>query len=226
MVERVFEERAAGNPALAAEIRTRVAGVIGDSLRDLLPGSAKAAEVKALLQNEGLWSQYLELGIGPDAEVFTKEQPMAAIEYGASVGFHSISKWDNPKPEVVLVVSSIGQIVGTTFGNDVNLRDVEGRSALLLVKAKDNNAAASIGPFIQLFDADFTLIPCAGWNFRCKARRRCARSAATLPIWWRKRGGVMTNIRTALCSVAARCSRQCKTEMGRGRALPTIWAIW
>lgn len=157
MVERVIEERAAGNPALAAEIRIRVAGVIGDSLRDLVPGSAKAAEVKALLQAEGLWSQYLEVGIGPDAEVFTKAQPMAAVGYGASVGLHPISKWNNPEPEVVLVVNSRGQIVGATLGNDVNLRDVEGRSALLLGKAKDNNAAASIGSFIRLFDADFTL---------------------------------------------------------------------
>lgn len=157
MVERVIEERAAGNPALAAEIRARVAGVIGDSLRDLVPGSAKAAEVKALLQAEGLWSQYLEVGIGPDAEVFTKAQPMAAVGYGASVGLHPISKWNNPEPEVVLVVNSKGQIVGATLGNDVNLRDVEGRSALLLGKAKDNNAAAAIGPFIRLFDADFTL---------------------------------------------------------------------
>ncbi len=157
MVERVIEERAAGNPALAAEIRMRVAGVIGDSLRDLVPGSAKAAEVKALLQAEGLWSQYLEVGIGPDAEVFTKAQPMAAVGFGASVGLHPISKWNNPEPEVVLVVNSKGQIVGATLGNDVNLRDVEGRSALLLGKAKDNNAAASIGPFIRLFDGAFTL---------------------------------------------------------------------
>ena len=157
MVERVIEERAAGNPALAVEIRARVAGVIGDSLRDLVPGSVKAAEIKALLQAEGLWSQYLEVGIGPDAEVFTKAQPMAAVGYGASVGLHPISKWNNPEPEVVLVVNSTGQIVGATLGNDVNLRDVEGRSALLLGKAKDNNAAASIGPFIRLFDSDFTL---------------------------------------------------------------------
>ena len=157
MVERVIEERAAGNPALAAEIRVRIAGVIGNSLRDLVPGSPKAAEVKALLQAEGLWSQYLEVGIGPDAEVFTKAQPMAAVGFGASVGLHPISKWNNPEPEVVLVVNSKGQIVGATLGNDVNLRDVEGRSALLLGKAKDNNAAAAIGPFIRLFDADFTL---------------------------------------------------------------------
>ena len=157
MVERVIEERAAGNPALASEIRARVAVVIGDSLRDLVPGSAKAAEVKSLLQAEGLWSQYLEVGIGPDAEVFTKAQPMAAVGYGACVGLHPISKWNNPEPEVVLVVNSTGRIVGATLGNDVNLRDVEGRSALLLGKAKDNNAAASIGPFIRVFDDSFTL---------------------------------------------------------------------
>jgi fumarylacetoacetate (FAA) hydrolase family protein len=157
MVERVIEERAAGDASRAAEIRARVAGVIGDSLRDLVPGSAKAAEVKALLQAEGLWSQYLEVGIGPDAEVFTKAQPMSAVGYGASVGLHPISKWNNPEPEVVLAVDSRGRIVGASLGNDVNLRDVEGRSALLLGKAKDNNAAASIGPFVRLFDDGFTL---------------------------------------------------------------------
>ncbi len=157
MVERVIEERAAGNPARAAEIRARVAEVIGNSLRDLIPGSAKAAEVKALLQAENLWSQYLEVGIGPDAEVFTKAQPMSAVGYGASVGLHPISQWNNPEPEVVLAVNSKGTIVGATLGNDVNLRDVEGRSALLLGKAKDNNAAASIGPFIRIFDSDFSL---------------------------------------------------------------------
>ena len=157
MVERVIEERAAGNPARAAEIRARVADVIGNSLRDLIPGSPKAAEVKALLQAENLWSQYLEVGIGPDAEVFTKAQPMSAVGYGASVGLHPISRWNNPEPEVVLAVNSAGAIVGATLGNDVNLRDVEGRSALLLGKAKDNNAAASIGPFIRIFDDRFTL---------------------------------------------------------------------
>lgn len=157
MIERVIEERAGGHPERAADIRTRVAGVIGDSLRDLVPGSAKAAEVKAVLQAEGLWSQYLEVGIGPDAEVFTKAQPMSAVGWGASVGLHPISRWNNPEPEVVVAVGSTGRIVGATLGNDVNLRDVEGRSALLLGKAKDNNAAASLGPFIRVFDGQFTL---------------------------------------------------------------------
>ncbi len=157
MIERVIEERAGGDPGRAQAIRARVAGVIGDSLRDLVPGSAKAAEVKALLQAEGLWSQYLEVGIGPDAEVFTKAQPMSAVGYGADVGLHPVSRWNNPEPEVVLAVDSTGRIVGATLGNDVNLRDVEGRSALLLGKAKDNNASAAIGPFIRLFDQGFTL---------------------------------------------------------------------
>ena len=157
MIERVIEERAGGDPSRAADIRARVVGVIGDSLRDLVPGSSEAADVKSLLQTEGLWSQYLEVGIGPDAEVFTKAQPMAAVGWGASVGLHPISKWNNPEPEVVLAVSSSGAIVGATLGNDVNLRDVEGRSALLLGKAKDNNAAASVGPFIRVFDDSFTM---------------------------------------------------------------------
>lgn len=157
MIERVIEERAGGDPGRADAIRARVARVIGDSLRDLVPGSDEAAEVKRLLQQEGLWSQYLEVGIGPDAEVFTKAQPMAAVGWGASVGLHPVSHWNNPEPEVVLAVDSTGRIVGATLGNDVNLRDVEGRSALLLGKAKDNNAAASLGPFIRIFDDGFTL---------------------------------------------------------------------
>lgn len=157
MIERVIEESAGGDPTKAETIRARVTTIVGDSLRDLVPGSAEAADVKAMLQKEGLWSQYLEVGIGPDAEVFSKAQPMSAVGWGADVGLHPISQWNNPEPEVVLAVDSAGRIVGTTLGNDVNLRDVEGRSALLLGKAKDNNAAAAIGPFIRLFDAGFDL---------------------------------------------------------------------
>ena len=155
MIERVIEEHAAGDPSRADAIRARVTAAIGDSLRNLKPGSPEAAEVKRLLQKENLWSQYLEVGIGPDAEVFTKAPPMASVGYGASVGLHPISKWNNPEPEVVLAIDSTGRIKGVSLGNDVNLRDVEGRSALLLGKAKDNNAAAAIGPFIRIFDAGF-----------------------------------------------------------------------
>ncbi len=157
MIERVIEERSAGDPKRADAIRARVKDAIGESLRNLVPGSAEAAEVKRLLIAAGLWSQYLEVGIGPDAEVFTKGQPMSAVGYGATVGLHPISKWNNPEPEVVLAVNSRGRITGAALGNDVNLRDVEGRSTLLLGKAKDNNAAAAIGPFIRLFDESFSL---------------------------------------------------------------------
>ena len=155
MVERVIEERAAGNPALAEKIRARVASIIGDSLRNLKAGSAEAAKVKSALIEEGLWSQYLEVGIGPDAEVFSKAQIMSSVGWGASVGLHPISRWNNPEPEIVLAVDSKGRVKGATLGNDVNLRDVEGRSALLLSKAKDNNASSAIGPFIRLFDDGF-----------------------------------------------------------------------
>lgn len=157
MVERVIEEQAAGNPDLAAEIRARIGARVGDNLKGIVPGSDRAAEVKAALQSEGLWSQYLEVGIGPDAEIFTKCQPMASVGWGADVGLHPISRWNNPEPEIVLAVDSRGRIRGASLGNDVNLRDVEGRSALLLGKAKDNNASASIGPFIRLFDGNWGL---------------------------------------------------------------------
>ena len=157
MVERVIEERAAGDADLAQEIRNRVTAVIGDSLSGIEPGSAKAMHVKEVLQREGMWSQYLEVGIGPDAEVFTKCQPMASVGWGADVGIHPMSTWNNPEPEIVLAINSRGDIVGATLGNDVNLRDVEGRSALLLGKAKDNNASCAIGPFLRLFDGDFTI---------------------------------------------------------------------
>ncbi|MBT6094955.1 MAG: fumarylacetoacetate hydrolase family protein, partial [Rhodospirillaceae bacterium] len=152
MLERVIEERAEGDPTKAEAIRERCTAIIGDNLFDLEPGSEAADKVKAALIAEGMWSQYLEVGIGPDAEVFTKSQPMSAVGWGASIGLHPISNWNNPEPEVVLAVNSRGQVKGAALGNDVNLRDVEGRSALLLGKAKDNNASCAIGPYIRLFD--------------------------------------------------------------------------
>ena len=158
MLERVIEEQARGSPEKAEAIRKSVAGAARRRhLAKLVPGSKQAAELKRVLIEQGAWSQYLEVGIGPDAEIFTKAQPMAAVGHGMEAGLHPISTWNNPEPEVVLVVSSKGAIVGATLGNDVNLRDVEGRSALLLSKAKDNNASTAIGPFIRLFDGAFTL---------------------------------------------------------------------
>ena len=157
MVERVIEEQAAGDPDKAQAIRARIADKIGASLDQIEAGSGKAAEVKAELISLGLWSQYLEVGIGPDAEVFSKAQALSSVGWGADVGLHPMSRWNNPEPEIVLAVSSRGRILGATLGNDVNLRDVEGRSALLLHKAKDNNGSCAIGPMIRLFDAGFTL---------------------------------------------------------------------
>lgn len=157
MIERVIEERAKGDPARAEAIRAELSGILGGSLRGVVPGSDTAAAVKTRLQEAGMWSQYLEVGIGPDAEVFTKGQPMSALGCGAEIGVHRASHWNNPEPEVVLAVNSSGRICGATLGNDVNLRDVEGRSALLLGKAKDNNGSAAIGPFIRLFDGAFDL---------------------------------------------------------------------
>ena len=168
MLERVIEEQAKGAPERAAEVRRAIVGEIGDSLADLVPGSEAAARVKALLQERGLWSQYLEVGIGPDAEIFTKAQPMAAVGLGAEIGIHPQSSWNNPEPEVVLAIDPQGRIVGATLGNDVNLRDFEGRSALLLGKAKDNRASCAVGPFIRLFDETFALADVRRLELRLK----------------------------------------------------------
>ncbi len=157
MLERVIEEQAKGAPEKAHGIRQAVEAQLGGDLRKLKPGSKQALALKAELIKAGAWSQYLEVGIGEDAEIFTKAQPMSAVGHGMRAGLHPRSTWNNPEPEVVLVVASTGKIVGATLGNDVNLRDFEGRSALLLSKAKDNNASASVGPFVRFFDAKFTL---------------------------------------------------------------------
>ena len=157
MLERVIEERARGNPDAAAAIRAEVQRLIGDDLGNLKPGSAEADALKKVLMAQGVWSQYLEVGIGPDAEIFTKAASMAAVGTGMDGGVHPKSSWNNPEPEIVLIVASTGTIVGASLGNDINLRDVEGRSALLLGKAKDNNSSAAIGPFIRFFDAGYNL---------------------------------------------------------------------
>src|ERR1035437_4503725 len=153
LLERVIEEQARGSSEKADAIRNDIVSLIGKDLSTLKPGSREAMDIKAKLISRGAWSQYLEVGIGPDAEIFTKCQPMSSVGFDADIGLHPISTWNNPEPEIAIIVSSNGRIVGATLGNDVNLRDVEGRSALLLGKAKDNNASASLGPFIRLFDA-------------------------------------------------------------------------
>ncbi len=157
MLERVIEEKARGNPSAAAAIRQEIVALVGDDLSQLKPGSTSAMALKKVLIAQGAWSQYLEVGIGPDAEIFTKAPPMAAVGTGADAGLHPSSSWNNPEPELVLAVNSRGRIVAATLGNDVNLRDIEGRSALLLGKAKDNNASAAIGPCLRFFDSTFSL---------------------------------------------------------------------
>jgi fumarylacetoacetate (FAA) hydrolase family protein len=155
MVERVIEERVGGDPSRAAEVRRQLEASVGGPIGAVKPGSAQAAELKEALVRDGMWSQYLEVGLGPDAEVFTKAPILSSVGLGAQIGIASDSAWNNPEPEVVLAANSSGAVVGATLGNDVNLRDIEGRSALLLPKAKDNNASCAIGPFVRLFDDGF-----------------------------------------------------------------------
>jgi len=157
LLERVIEEQAKGDPGRAVDLRGQLQAAIGTDLSGIAPGSDAAMRLKAELSARGLWSQYMEVGIGPDAEVFTKSQPMSAVGHGVEVGLHPSSRWNNPEPEIVLAVNSRGEVRGAALGNDVNLRDIEGRSALLLGKAKDNNGSCAIGPFIRLFDAGFSL---------------------------------------------------------------------
>ncbi len=218
LLERVIEEQARGDKSRADALRVDILKLIGTDLSQLVPGSPAAMQVKETLIARGVWSQYLEVGIGPDAEVFTKSQPMATVGYGADVGVLPISHWNNPEPEVALVVASTGAIVGATLGNDVNLRDVEGRSALLLGKAKDNNASASLGPFIRLFDGHFTLDTVRRAEIALKVTARTVSSSPGIPRWgrfharrsrwWLQQSGRTTNILMASCSISAPCSRR------------------
>lgn len=191
LIERVIEEQIRGDASRAEAVRAEIAAAMGGELARIRPGSPEAMRLRETLIKRGAWSQYLEVGIGPDAEIFTKCQPMASVGTGMNVGIHPDSTWNNPEPEVVLALNSRGEIVGATLGNDVNLRDVEGRSALLLGRAKDNNASSAVGPFIRLFDDHFTLddlrraevsLVIEGQdNFRLEANSDLARISRDLP---------------------------------------------
>ena len=156
-LERVIEERAGGDAGKAADIREGLEGAIGKSISGVRPGSEEAMALKMMLIEQGMWSQYLEVAIGPDAEIFTKAAVLSTVGTGAEVGIRSDSNWNNPEPEIAILADEEGEPVGACLGNDVNLRDFEGRSALLLGKAKDNNASCALGPLVRMFDSTFTM---------------------------------------------------------------------
>ena len=229
-IERVIEERAHGDAGAALAVRARLEGRIGAGIRSVSPGTAEAARLKAALIEEALWSQYLEVAIGPDAEIFTKAPVLSSVGWGADIGVRSDSSWNNPEPEIVLIVNSRGQAVGATLGNDVNLRDVEGRSALLLGKAKDNNASCALGPFIRLFGPDFNMhdVRQATVDLLIEGAEGYLLSASSSmreisrdpqPSWHRRR--VSTSTRTVSRCSSARCSRRFRTATKRGGASPT-----
>jgi fumarylacetoacetate (FAA) hydrolase family protein len=220
LMERVIEEQARGDPSKAVAIRSRIDALFGGDLSRIKPGSPEAMKLKEALVAQGAWSQYLEVGIGPDAEIFTKTAPMATVGVGADIGILRTSTWNNPEPEIVLVANGRGEVVAATLGNDVNLRDVEGRSALLLGKAKDNNASSAIGPFLRLFDshfgiedvkkADIALTVEGEDGFRMEGRTS-----------WGTRAASITSIRTASRCSSARCSLRCRIAAQRARASRT-----
>lgn len=237
LVERIGAEQAGGDAGRAAAVRERIAGLIGTDLSQLRPGSPEAARLKAVLWARGMWSPYLEVGLGPDAEVFSKAPPMASVGYGSWIGLLPESEWNNPEPEIVLAVDARGQAVGATLGNDVNLHDVEARSALLQNRAKDNNGSCAMGPFVRLFDASYGLgdVRRADVRLRIEGRRTvscwtpratCARSAATRSNWCARPAAAIISIRMGLCFSLAPCFRPPRTAPPPAAVSRTARATW
>ncbi|OBX36157.1 fumarylacetoacetate (FAA) hydrolase family protein [Halomonas elongata] len=235
LLERVIEEQASGDPGRAAELRDELQRLIGGDLSRITPGSDEAMALRDELKARGAWSQYMEVGIGPDAEVFTKAQPLSSVGFGAWVGLHPASHWNNPEPEIVLAVNAAGVPIGATLGNDVNLRDIEGRSALLLGKAKDNNASCAIGPSFACSTSTSPWTTCAAPWSRCastakttasgsRTRATCARSAAHRRNWSVRPSAPITNTRMASCCFSAPCSRRSRIGTDQVRDSPTIRA--
>lgn len=234
MLERVIEEQARGDASRAEAVRQAVVAVIGENLSAVVPGSPEAARLKDVLIAQGMWSQYLEVGIGPDAEVFTKSQPMSSVGTGAEIGLHPASEWNNPEPEIVLAVDSRGRVKGATLGNDVNLRDFEGTAPCCWARPRTTTAAAPSGPSSACSTAGSASTPCAAanWRPRCagptatcwKGRVRWRRSAATRSTWWPRRAAPTTSTPTASWCFSAPCSPPPRTAMAPARASPTCSA--
>jgi len=149
-----------GGAATVAKME-KAAGV---ALGKILPGSEEAARLRTALMEDGLWNDTLEVGFGPDVELFTKAQPLSAVGTGAEIAVLPTSKQTFAEPEVVLMLNADGKICGATLGCDMTARDVEARSLLLLGRAKDQNATCAVGPFIRLFDQTFSLPNVQGMN--------------------------------------------------------------
>ena len=85
-------------------------------------------------------------------EVFFKSNPHRVAGHNAFVRIRKDSTWDVPEPELTLVVTSSGKIIGYTIGNDMSSRSIEGENPLYLPQAKTYDGCASLGPCIYITD--------------------------------------------------------------------------
>ncbi len=136
-------------------------------------GSELIADVSAPVGNQELWAcgvTYLRSKVGRQEEskvaggsdfyarvyeaerpeVFFKSTPHRIVGHGAKVNIRKDSTWDVPEPELTLVVTSSGKIIGYTIGNDMSSRSIEGENPLYLPQAKTYDACAAVGPCIYV----------------------------------------------------------------------------